>query len=77
MKISLVVPAYNEEKGLPLVVQEYLDFVDEIIVVDDGSKDGTFNAAKELESERVKLFQHSANSGKVAALRTGIVHATG
>lgn len=77
MKTSLVVPAYNEEKGLPLVVEEYLDFVDEIIVVDDGSKDGTFNAAKNLESERVKLFRHSVNSGKVAALRTGIAHATG
>lgn len=77
MKTSLVVPAYNEEDGLPLVVEEYLDFVDEIIVVDDGSKDGTFNAAKKLESERVKLFRHSSNSGKVAALRTGISHATG
>lgn len=77
MKTSLVVPAYNEEKGLPLVVEEYLEFVDEIIVVDDGSKDGTFNAAKKLESESVKLFRHSVNSGKVAALRTGIAHATG
>ena len=77
MKTSLVVPAYDEERGLPLVVEEYLGFVDEIIVVDDGSKDGTFNAAKKLESERVKLFQNSVNSGKVAALRNGIGHATG
>lgn len=77
MKTSLVVPAYNEEKGLPLVVEEYLAFVDEIIVVDDGSRDGTCDAAKKLESERVKLFSHSVNSGKVAALRTGISHATG
>ena len=72
MKTSLVVPAYDEERGLPLVVEEYLGFVDEIIVVDDGSKDGTFNAAKKLESERVKLFQNSVNSGKVAALRNGL-----
>lgn len=77
IKTSLVIPAYNEVKGLPLVVEEYHDFVDEVIVVDDGSKDGTFNAAKKLESERVKLFRHQVNSGKVAALRTGIVHATG
>ncbi len=42
MKTSLVVPAYNEEKGLPLVVQEYRDVVDEIIIVDDGSTDETF-----------------------------------
>ena len=77
MKTSLVVPAYNEEKGLPLVVQEYLDVVDEIIVVDDGSSDGTFQAAKALEGGKTKLFRHEVNRGKVAALRTGVEHATG
>lgn len=77
MKTSLVVPAYNEEKGLPLVVQEYLDVVDEIIVVDDGSSDGTFQAAKALEGGKTKVFRHEVNSGKVAALRTGVEHATG
>ena len=77
MKTSLVVPAYNEEKGLPLVVQEYLNFVDEIIIVDDGSSDGTFQAAKALVSGKTKLFRHDVNSGKVAALRTGVEHSTG
>jgi glycosyltransferase involved in cell wall biosynthesis len=77
MKTSLVVPAYNEEKGLPLVVQEYLDVVDEIIVVDDGSSDGTFQAAKAMVGGKTKLFRHEVNSGKVAALRTGVEHATG
>ena len=77
MKTSLVVPAYNEEKGLPLVVQEYLDVVDEIIVVDDGSSDGTFQAAKALAGGKTKVFRHEVNSGKVAALRTGVEHATG
>ena len=77
MKTSLVVPAYNEEKGLPLVVQEYLDVVDEIIIVDDGSSDGTFQAAKALVGGKTKLFRHEVNSGKVAALRTGVEHATG
>ncbi|MDQ1261691.1 MAG: hypothetical protein QG575_872, partial [Euryarchaeota archaeon] len=55
MKTSLVVPAYNGEKGLPLVVHEYLDVVDEIIVVDDGSSDGTFQAAKALVGGKTKL----------------------
>jgi dolichol-phosphate hexosyltransferase len=77
MKTSLVVPAYNEERGLPLVVQEYLDVVDEIIVVDDGSSDGTLQAAKALVGGKTKLFRHEVNSGKVAALRTGVEHATG
>jgi glycosyltransferase involved in cell wall biosynthesis len=77
MKTSLVVPAYNEEKGLPLVIQEYRDVVDEIIVVDDGSSDGTFRAAELLAGNKVKLFRHEKNAGKVAALRTGVEHATG
>src|SRR3974377_2026148 len=77
MKASLVVPAYNEEKGLPLVVQEYLNLVDEVIVVDDGSTDGTFEAAEKCVNDKVKLFRHEVNRGKVAALRTGVDHANG
>ena len=77
MKNSLIVPAYNEEKGLPLVVKEYLDWVDEIIVVDDGSSDGTFEKAKKCLNDKVKLFRHEVNRGKVAALRTGVEHASG
>ena len=77
MKTSLVVPAYNEEKGLPLVVREYEDVVDEIIIEDDGSSDGTYRAAELLEGSKVKLFRHEKNAGKVAALRTGVEHAIG
>lgn len=77
MKTSLIVPAYNEEKGLPLVVKEYQDWVDEIIVVDDGSTDGTFDAGSKCVNDKVKLFRHKANRGKVAALRTGVDHACG
>lgn len=77
MRTSLVVPAFNEEKGLPLVIREYLEYVDEIIVVDDGSTDGTYEAAKMCICEKVKLFRHEVNRGKVAALRTGVEHASG
>lgn len=73
-KISVIIPAYNEEEGLPLVIEEYLDKVDEIIVVDDGSTDKTFEVAKKYA---VKLYKHETNKGKVAALRTGIEHANG
>jgi len=77
MKTSLVVPAYNEEIGLPQVVKEYLEWVDEIIIVDDGSSDGTFEAGTKCASEKVKIFRHEVNCGKVAALRTGVEHANG
>ena len=77
MRTSLVIPAYNEEEGLPLVVREYLDVVDEVIMVDDGSSDGTFQAAQRLVGEKVKLLRHEVNQGKVAALRTGVVQASG
>jgi glycosyltransferase involved in cell wall biosynthesis len=77
MRTSLVIPAYNEEEGLPLVAKEYLDAVDEVIMVDDGSSDGTFQAAQRLVGEKVKLLRHEVNQGKVAALRTGVLQASG
>ena len=77
MRTSLIVPAYNEEKGLPLVVAEYLDWVDEIIIVDDGSRDGTLEAGKKCVNDKVKFFRHDVNRGKAAALRTGVFHASG
>lgn len=77
MRTSLVIPAYNEVEGLPLVVREYLDVVDEVIMVDDGSSDGTFQAAQRLVGEKVKLLRHEVNQGKVAALRTGVLQASG
>ena len=77
MKTSLIIPAYNEEKGLPLVIEEYSDKVDEIIVVDDGSTDRTFEVAKKHANKKVRLYKHETNKGKVDALRTGVEHATG
>ena len=77
MRTSLVIPAYNEVEGLTLVVREYLDVVDEVIMVDDGSSDGTFQAAQRLVGEKVKLLRHEVNQGKVAALRTGVLQASG
>ena len=77
MRTSLVIPAYNEVEGLPLVVREYLDMVDEVIMVDDGSSDGTFQAAQALVGGKVKLLRHEVNQGKVAALRTGVLQASG
>lgn len=45
-KIVVIIPAYNEEKSLPFVIADIPDFIDEIIVVNNGSTDDTFKAAK-------------------------------
>jgi glycosyltransferase involved in cell wall biosynthesis len=79
MKVSLVIPAYNEELAIKKVVDEALDYVDEIIVVDDGSRDNTFKIVRNNFSNnpKVKLIRHSINQGKADALRTGVSNATG
>jgi len=80
MKLSIVIPAYNEEKTikelLGLVKKAKIgDIKKEIIVVDDGSIDNTLKILREIDE--IKLISHKKNSGKGAATRTGIKHATG
>lgn len=79
MKISLILPAYNEEEALTATLDEYLGYVDEAIVVNDGSKDGTDRvaAAYAAKNPKVKYVRHEANKGKPEALRTGVANATG
>lgn len=85
-RISLVVPAYNEEKAIVLVIEEALPYVDEIVVVDDGSKDRTFAVAKDYIDKfkkknsgykTIKLVRHEKNSGKVMALCSGVKNSSG
>ncbi len=80
MKLSVVIPVYNEETTLRDILQRVRDtpFDKEIILVDDCSLDGTRAILKELEkAEDLKIFYHEVNQGKGAALRTGFQHATG
>jgi len=82
MKLSVIIPAYNEEKTIGQLlkkVSEVLLPIDkEIIVVDDGSVDNTLNALKELQNQyKFVLVEHPKNKGKGAAIRTGILKATG
>jgi glycosyltransferase involved in cell wall biosynthesis len=79
--LSVVIPAYNEEKGIGKVLVELNDVLNktglahEIIVVDDGSEDAT---AKIVQgNEFVKLVQHPANKGYGSSLKTGIRNAAG
>ena len=77
--VSVVIPAHNEELSIQSVVTEVRDLLAqnnicaEIIVVDDGSQDGTASAA---QSGGARVLQHRSNRGYGAALKAGIVAAT-
>ena len=78
--LSVVIPVYNEKATILAIIMKVLKlaFVGEILVVDDGSTDGTRELLKETSfDERVKLFFHERNRGKGAALRTGFGHVSG
>ena len=63
-----IIPAHNEEERIEWVIKGVKDYCKNIIVVDDGSKDNTFNVAKKL---KVIVLRHIVNLGKGAALKTG------
>lgn len=83
-RLSIVIPAYNEEKTVGLVldklkVLEIPGFKKEVIVVDDGSGDKTSKIVSEKEKtfKELKLILHEKNKGKGAAVATGLKSATG
>ena len=82
-KLTVVVPVYNERNTLVEILRRMrvVDLPDgverEIIVVDDGSDDGTRDVLKQLGDSTVRVVLHERNRGKGAAVRTGISHATG
>lgn len=103
--LSLVIPAYNEEERLPVMLKATLDYLTsnrnmlsdlfnkilgnttggglkyEVIVVDDGSKDNTTGVVKEYATkvtvDTIKLVSMSQNSGKGAAVQTGMLRSSG
>lgn len=81
MKLSIVIPCYNEQKTIRAIVDAVraAPVADkEIIVVDDCSKDGTRDILRsEIEPLVTRVIYHDANQGKGAALRTGFAAATG
>lgn len=79
LKLTVIIPCYNEVTTLEKVVGRVLatEIVDEIIIVDDGSTDGTRDLIPSLENEIVRGVLHPHNKGKGAAVRTGIQQATG
>ena len=88
MKLSVLVPVYNEERTLEEVVRRVCDFQipKEIILVDDGSEDQSRKILTRLQEEnarakdplnQIKVFFQPVNQGKGAALKTALSHVTG
>ncbi len=80
MKLSVIVPVYNERKTILTAISRIkkTPFEKEIIIVDDASTDGTYEQLETLSSDsEVVILRHPRNRGKGAALQTGFAKATG
>lgn len=84
-QVSIIIPAYNEEENIPLLVEGFVEltketrFEFEVLLIDDGSTDGTYTAAKKLARKHpfLKVLKHRANLGITRALQTGFENAKG
>ena len=78
MKISIIIPVFNEEKTIAKIIRQInnvVGFQKEIIVIDDASVDGTSQKLQEFKG--IKIIRHPNNLGKGSAIRTGIDSASG
>jgi glycosyltransferase involved in cell wall biosynthesis len=78
MKISIVVPAHNEEKRIGKVLKKILKQNLNVIVVDDGSSDNTWNVLQKFKNSKtpkLQVLRHRVNLGKGAAMKTGVEYA--
>ena len=85
-KISILIPAFNEEENILLTLKETIDVLDnlnknyEIIIIDDGSVDNTYEKVKsniKLFKDKVKIYQYAPNAGKGFAIKYGFKYVTG
>jgi glycosyltransferase involved in cell wall biosynthesis len=82
MKISVVVPAYNEAVNMPFLIEEFDKFIKknknyEVIVVDDGSEDGTSDILRKNKRAYLRSVRHQRNMGKTQAIMSGAKMAKG
>jgi glycosyltransferase involved in cell wall biosynthesis len=78
--LSVLVPAYNEERTLGQVIDAVLKVPEdlEIVLIDDGSSDGTWSVMQSrVDGDHVRAVRHLTNQGKGTAIRTGLTHARG
>jgi dolichyl-phosphate beta-glucosyltransferase len=83
MKISLIIPMYNESSIINEAIETFGGYMEktfedwELIFVDDGSSDGCADAVKAIENGRIKLISYTPNRGKGYAVRSGMLAASG
>ena len=81
MKLSILMPVYDEQALIANAVKQALDMSYpceiELVVVDDGSRDGTADVLRGLEDPRLSVHMHDRNRGKGAAIQTAAAKATG
>ncbi|MDP3784923.1 MAG: glycosyltransferase family 2 protein [bacterium] len=83
MKLSIILPAFNEEENITRIGPELLPVLEkitpdfEVIVVDDGSTDRTAELLKKMRNHKIRLLKHDVNKGLAQGMRTGLAAATG
>ena len=79
MKLSVVMPVYNEVRTIEEIIHRVkaVDIDKEIVIVDDGSTDGTREYLQKISDPLIRVFFQEKNMGKGAAVRTGVAEATG
>lgn len=79
IKLSIIIPVYNEVNTILEIIKRVQnnEHQKEIIVVDDGSTDGTTDLLRRVKNEDIKILFHDINRGKGYAIRSAIPHITG
>lgn len=77
--LSIIIPVYNEALTIKQIIEKInsLPIDKEIIVIDDGSSDGTDKALRSFNNKDIKVIYHTSNRGKGSAVITGLTQATG
>jgi glycosyltransferase involved in cell wall biosynthesis len=76
-KIAIVIPAFNEEKFIATVIDKIPNYIDQICVIDDASKDGTFETARKKilpNNSRISIIRHEQNMGVGKAITSGYAY---
>ena len=79
MKITIIIPAFNEEKTISIVIEKILklDLIKQIIIVDDGSTDRTLEIINKYKEKINVICNHKKNLGKGAAIKTASKYVDG